>query len=825
MKKLKITGLDCAHCAAKLEHALQHIEGIKQLTVDFMGQKIVYESEVDTHTLIHKMQEIANQLEDGIIIENEHHHKHEHHECGCDHHHHAHKDHECDCGHHHEEHECGCEHSHEHHHEEHEHHECGCGHHHHAHKDHECGCEHHHVYKETKKFIVEGLDCANCAAKLEHELQKIDGVQDLTVDFMGQKIVYSSILDELVVMHKLQEVTDKVEPGVMIRLQEENKEKTASVDWMVVRIVLSFILLGLSFTKLNYSMWFAMVGYIVIGYDIILRSIKNISKGQWMDENFLMMIATFGAFYVKEVHEACGVMLFYQVGEYFQNLAVNRSRDSISSLLDLRPDSANLKHGDHVHTVHPEKLKEHDVIVVYPSEKIPVDGIIIDGNSSLDMSMLTGESLPQEKGINDTVMSGSINLVSTLTIEVTKVYAESTAYKILDLVENASSQKADAEKFITKFARYYTPIVVGIALLLLLVLPMLNLSFTDAMYRACIFLVVSCPCALVISIPLSFFGGIGGASAKGILLKGGNYLETLTNIDTFVFDKTGTITTGTFVVTDVVSEYKDILKMCAHIESHSMHPIAQSIVKAYEGDIDESLISNVQELSGFGLLGLYGGKELVVGNIKLMNEHHIDCPKVDEIGTIVYVGYEDVCIGYLVIQDEIKENSKEVIAQLHHLGLHTVMLSGDAKSIVEDVGCKVGIQQCFGELLPQDKVQVVEELLESGKKVAFVGDGMNDAPVLARADVGIAMGERGSDAAIEVADVIIMQDSLDKLIVVKRIAQKTMRVVKENIVLALSVKIIVMLLSTIGVANMWLAVFADVGVALLAILNAIRVMK
>ena len=806
MKKLKVTGLDCAHCAAKLEHALQQIEGVQELTIDFMGQKIVFESDIDTHTLIHKMQEIADQLEDGIVIEKEHHHHH---------------DHECNCGHH--------DHKHHHHHEHHDHehhHDCDCGHHH--EHEHHHGCdhhEHHHEHHGTKKLVVEGLDCANCAAKLEKELQKIDGICNVTVDFMGQRIVYSSDLDEHTVVHKLQEVANRVEPGVKIHSPEVVVEKKTTVSLMVVRIIVAAILLGLSFVMKEYGMWFAIVGYIVIGYDIILRSIKNVSKGQWMDENFLMMIATFGAFYVQEFHEACGVMLFYQVGEYFQDLAVKRSRSSITSLLDLRPDSANLKHGDHVHTVHPEKLKEHDVIVVYPSERIPVDGKIIEGTSSLDMSMLTGESLPQEKGVCDDVLSGSINLVSTLTIEVTKVYAESTASKILDLVENSSSKKAEAEKFITKFARYYTPIVVGIALLLVIVLPLFGLTFNEAMYRACIFLVVSCPCALVISIPLSFFGGIGGASSQGILLKGGNYLEALTTIDTLVFDKTGTMTTGTFEVTDVISENVDILKMCAHMESHSLHPIAKSIVNAYGKSIDETLITDVQEFSGFGLVGKYDGKEVVVGNEKLMQQHHIDYPEVKELGTIVYVGLENAFIGYLVIQDKIKENSKDVITTLHQLGLETVMLSGDNKSIVDDVSSKVGVQQCFGELLPQDKVQVVEDLITSGKKVAFVGDGMNDAPVLARSHVGIAMGQRGSDAAIEVADVIIMHDDLNKLITVKKIAHKTMRIVTENIAFALGVKVLVMIFGAIGIANMWLAVFADVGVALLAILNAMRALK
>ncbi|MBQ9841177.1 MAG: cadmium-translocating P-type ATPase [Erysipelotrichaceae bacterium] len=822
--KFKVTGLDCAHCAAKLEHELQKVDGITSLTVDFMGQKIICESEMDEHELLHRLQEVTNTVEEGVVIScMHHHHHHEHHheheKCGCGHHHehkheHHHHEEKCCCGHNHHEHDehCDCEHHHEH---------CECGHDH-KHEHHE---EHKH-HHGRKKLKVVGLDCANCATKLERELQKIEDITNVTIDFMGQKIVYDSNLDEKHVIMRMQKVADVVEPGVMIQTFDEVHEHHEVKNYMVLRIVVAGLCLLASFVFEAYGLYFAILGYLVIGYDIILRSIKNIAKGNWMDENFLMMIATFGAFYVQEFHEAVGVMLFYQVGEYFQDLAVKRSRHSITSLLDLKPDSANLKHGDYVHTVHPEVLKVNDVIVVYPSEKIAVDGVIVEGSSTLDMSMLTGESLPQEKNVNDEVLSGSINLQSVLTIRVTKVYEESTASKILDLVENASSQKAEAEKFITKFARYYTPIVVGIALVIGFVLPLVSsLTFTETMYRACIFLVVSCPCALVISIPLSFFGGIGGASRKGILLKGGNYLEMMTKVDTFVFDKTGTITTGNFEVAEIVSEHEDMLAMCAHLESYSLHPIAQSIVKAYGKEVDRTKISNMQEKQGHGLVGVYNSKELVVGNEKLMKEYHISYPSVDTIGTIVYVGYDQQFLGYFVIKDMIKQESKEMLSALHSYGIESVMLSGDANAIVQSVGQEVGITQCYGELLPQDKVYKVEELIASGKIVAFVGDGMNDAPVLARSHVGIAMGQKGSDAAIEVADVIIMQDALDKLLVLKKLAHKTMAIVKQNIIFALGVKILVMVLGAFGIANMWLAVFADVGVALLAILNAMRALQ
>ena len=838
--KFKVTGLDCAHCAAKLEHELQKVDGVKALTVDFMGQKIICESEMDEHELLHRLQEVTDTVEEGVIISCMHHHGHKH-----DHHHdHDHK--HCECGHHHHEEHCECDHHHNHKHE-HKHEECGCGHHHeHNHEEH-CDCEHnyehnhehcecghdhkHEHHKEhhhhgSKKLKVVGLDCANCAAKLERELQKIEDVTNVTIDFMGQKIVYDSKLDEKHVIMSMQKVADAVEPGVMIQAFEEVHEHHEAKNYMVLRIVVAGLCLLASFVFEAYGLYFAILGYLVIGYDIILRSIKNIAKGNWMDENFLMMIATFGAFYVQEFHEAVGVMLFYQVGEYFQDLAVKRSRHSITSLLDLKPDSANLKHGDHVHTVHPEVLKVDDVIVVYPSEKIAVDGVIVEGSSTLDMSMLTGESLPQEKSVNDEVLSGSINLQSVLTIRVTKLYEESTASKILDLVENASSQKAEAEKFITKFARYYTPIVVGIALVIGFVLPLISsLTFTETMYRACIFLVVSCPCALVISIPLSFFGGIGGASRKGILLKGGNYLEMMTKVDTFVFDKTGTITTGNFAVSEIIGENEDMLAMCAHLESYSLHPIAKSIVKAYGKEVDGTKISNMQEKQGQGLVGIYDDKELVVGNEKLMKEYHIEYPNVDTVGTIVYVGYDHQFLGYFVIKDVIKQESKDMISSLHSHGIESVMLSGDANAIVQSVGQEVGITEYYGELLPQDKVHKVEELIASGKTVAFVGDGMNDAPVLARSHVGIAMGQRGSDAAIEVADIIIMQDALDKLLVLKKLAHKTMAIVKQNILFALAVKVLVMILGAFGIANMWLAVFADVGVALLAILNAMRALQ
>ena len=581
-----------------------------------------------------------------------------------------------------------------------------------------------------------------------------------------------------------------------------------------------------------------ILAYVIIGYDIIFKAISNITSGQVFDENFLMSIATVGAFGIGEFPEAVAVMLFYQIGELFQTYAVKKSRKSIADLMDIRPDYANVKENDEIVKKDPYDVKIGDIIVVNPGEKIPLDGMIIAGKSMVDTSSLTGESVPRKFEVNNTALSGCINLDGVLTIKVTKEYGESTVSKILDLVENASSQKANTENFITKFARVYTPIVVfcAIAIATLPVL-FLNGDFSEWIYRALTFLVVSCPCALVISVPLSFFGGIGGASSKGILVKGSNYLEALAKTKIVVCDKTGTLTKGVFEVQKVfVEEHiteEELIKYSAYIESFSNHPIAISIKKYYGKNIDESKISDIKEISGHGVTGLIDGKNVSVGNKKLMIKigagEKISDNEADIIGTLVHVAIDNKYAGYIVISDKIKEDSKEFIKELKKQGINkTVMLTGDLNKVAEKVSNEIGIDEFYAELLPENKVEKVEELLnqkDKEDKLIFVGDGINDAPVLARADIGVAMGGLGSDAAIEAADIVIMTDEPLKIVTAIKISQKTLRIVKQNIWFAILIKVGVLILSAFGLANMWQAVFADVGVAVIAILNAMRALN
>lgn len=578
--------------------------------------------------------------------------------------------------------------------------------------------------------------------------------------------------------------------------------------------------------------------YLIIGYDIILKAIRNIFSGQIFDENFLMTIATIGAFVIREFPEAVAVMLFYQIGELFQSYAVKKSRKSIADLMDIRPDYANVKENNEILKKDPYDVKIGDIIIVNPGEKIPLDGIVIDGKSMVDTSSLTGESVPRKFDVGDTALSGCINLDGVLTIRVTKEYGESTASKILDLVENASSQKASTENFITKFARVYTPIVVFCAIAIATIPNIfLNGDFSEWLYRALTFLVISCPCALVISVPLSFFGGIGGASSKGILVKGSNYLEALAKTKIVVCDKTGTLTKGVFEVQKVfveehITEY-ELVKCSAYVESFSNHPIAISIKKYYGKDIDESKVSDVKEISGHGVTALVDGKSVAVGNKKLMIKigagEKISENEADIIGTLVYVAINNKYAGYIVISDKIKEDSKYFIKELKLQGINkTVMLTGDLNKVAEKVSKEIGIDEVYAELLPENKVEKVEELLKEKskeEKLVFVGDGINDAPVLARADIGVAMGGLGSDAAIEAADIVIMTDEPIKIVTAIKISQKTLRIVKQNIWFAILIKVGVLVLSAFGVANMWQAVFADVGVAVIAILNAMRALN
>ena len=581
---------------------------------------------------------------------------------------------------------------------------------------------------------------------------------------------------------------------------------------IIIALILFLIAIIIKFNNELINDVMFVISYIIVGYEILKKAIRNIKRGKVFDENFLMSVATIGAFAIKEFPEAAAVMLFYQIGELFQSYAVDKSRKSISTLMDIRPDFANVERNEEIQKVNPEDVKLKEVIIVKPGEKVPLDGIVVEGKTTLDTKALTGESLPKEVVEGEEVLSGTINLSGVIKIEVTKEYGESTVSKILDLVENASSKKSKSENFITKFAKYYTPVVVIIALILAILPPIIikDASFSDWIYRALSFLVVSCPCALVISIPLSFFGGIGGASKIGILIKGSNYLEQLSNTEIIVFDKTGTLTEGVFEVQKVETigiTKEELLKITAYAENYSNHPISLSIKKAYNKEIDEKQIIKTEELSGLGIKAKIGEQNVLVGNEKLMQEKQIKFTKCNDIGTILYIAIDEKYAGYILIADKIKEDSQKAIKDLkkNHIK-QTVMLTGDRKSVGENVAQKLGLDKVYTELLPD-------------------GKGVNDAPALKAADIGIAMGGLGSDAAIEAADIVIMTDEPSKIVNAIHLSKKTMRIVKENIIFAIFIKILVLILSALGLSTMWEAVFADVGVSIIAIINALRVLK
>ena len=605
----------------------------------------------------------------------------------------------------------------------------------------------------------------------------------------------------------------------------------------LIRIIISFLIVIISFfIEFNNNLYnniLFFIAYIIIGYDIVLKAIRNISRGHVFDENFLMTIATIGAILIRELPEGVAVMLFYQVGELFQSYAVDRSRKSVASLMDIRPDYANIYHNKDIFKVDPDKVNVGEIILVKPGEKIPLDGTVIEGESMINTLALTGESIPKHVTKGENVLSGCINNDGTLKIRVDKEFEESTVSKILDLVENASSRKSRSENFISKFAKYYTPIVVIIAVVLAIVPPFIidGALFKDWVYRALSFLVVSCPCALVISIPLSFFGGIGAASRIGVLVKGSNYLEALANTEIIVCDKTGTLTEGVFKVQKVDAiDYpdEDLLKYAAYCECFSNHPIAISLREAYNKNIDESLVTKTKEISGKGVFSIVDKRKVLVGNKKLMDKYKIDFKESSEVGTIIYVAIDNKFVGSIVIADKIKDDSYKAVKLFKKNNVERIiMLTGDLENISKDVANKLNLDEYYAELLPQDKVSLVEKFIRqksSNGKLVFIGDGINDAPVLALADIGIAMGGLGSDAAIEASDVVIMTDEVSKLASCIKISKKTMRIVKENIIFAISVKILVLILSALGIASMWAAVFADVGVSVLAILNALRIL-
>ncbi len=697
-----------------------------------------------------------------------------------------------------------------------------------------------------KEVLLEGLDCASCAIKIEERINDIEGVLSASLNFITNTLTFETNQNEdiRVIREKIDWIVHSLEPHVIIKemgkedmleeqVEEESPRWKEHIPLGIGVLLFSVGIIGRF--SLHVELIFYVSSYLLIGGEVLWRAVRNIGKGQVFDENFLMSVATLGAFMIGEYAEAVAVMLFYQIGELFQDYAVNHSKKSIKALLGIRPDSANLKVGEEIQKVQPQSVKVGDIIVVGPGEKIPLDGKVIEGISMVDTSALTGESVPRSVKPGDQALSGMININGLLTMVVEKTFGESTVSKILELVQNAAVKKAPTEKFITKFAKYYTPVVVFTAVGIAVIPPLFlqGALFSDWTYRALIFLVVSCPCALVVSIPLGFFGGIGGASRNGILVKGGNYLEALNDVETVVFDKTGTLTKGVFKVkkihsTDTLDQEK-LLEYAAYGEGYSNHPIGKSILQAYGKEIERSKIQRFEEVPGMGTKTVLEDIEILVGNDKLMACEGITFDRIEESGTVAYVAIQNAYAGYILIDDEIKEDAPFLIKGLKQLGVkRLVMLTGDHKSVAEAVGNALGITEIYAELLPHEKVEVLEEL-ESKKrgkeKILFLGDGINDAPVLARADIGAAMGGLGSDAAIEAADIVIMDDVPSKLIRAIKIAKKTRKIVYQNIIFALGVKGIVLILGAGGLATMWEAVFADVGVALLAILNALRVMK
>ncbi|EOW1884177.1 heavy metal translocating P-type ATPase [Enterococcus hirae] len=684
-----------------------------------------------------------------------------------------------------------------------------------------------------KSYRLEGLDCANCAMKIEKRINEINGVKQANVNFAVGKLTIDADQDKIgEIETETRKVIKELEPEVEVKEMEEVTSTLNEEKKDLIRIVLSAIgLLGLFIWAPAEPIRFIgfLLVYLFIGFDVIKQAALNITRGQLFDENFLMAIATIGAMLIGEYPEAVAVMLFYQVGEYFQGFAVNQSRKSIRALMEIRPEVAHVETEAGLVTTQPERVLIGEHVFVKPGERVPLDGKVISGQSLVDTSALTGESVPKEVFEGESVLSGFININQPLVVEVEKNYQNSTISKLLELVENASSKKAPAENFITKFARYYTPVVVVLAVLLAILPPLVlpNTGFDEWIYRALTFLVISCPCALVISVPLSFFGGIGGASKMGVLVKGSNYLELLAHTDTMVFDKTGTLTKGDFSVQSIETTMVEPLFMqyVASVEQYSTHPIAQAILADYEGALLPT--DQMEEVLGEGIKAVVDGKVVLVGNHKLFTRYNIAFPVNQAVGTLVYVAIDQQYVGSIVIADSIKEDAKAALQKLKKLGVkQTVMLTGDAQAIATHIGNELGIDTVYSELLPQDKVAKLEQILtNASQKTAFVGDGINDAPVLARADVGIAMGGLGSDAAIEVADVVIMNDEPGKIADAIRLSRKTLKIVKQNIIFAIGIKSVVLILGAFGIATMGDAVFADVGVTVLAVLNAMRCLK
>lgn len=768
-KKYKLSGLSCANCATKIESKINKLPQVSKASVSFVTKEL--KIKVCDGTNLSELNEIINKIvkdtEDGVDV-----------------------------------------------------------------------CE---IISINTVSIV-GLSCANCAAKIEKKLNQTEGINEVSVDFLAKKIKYTLIdQNKADMFNEIQKIIDEIEPGAKIKIINKNNNSNDDEEndkWKLFRLIFgTIIFISILFISKELILYLPMfiVSYLLIGGEVVLRALRNIFKGKVFDGNFLMTIATVGAFAIGEYPEAVAVMLFYQVGEIFQDMAINRSRQSIKELMSIRPDVANVKKGNEIVSVGVEEVNVDDVIVIKPGERVPLDGIVLEGDSSLDTKALTGESLPMNVSIGEQVLSGCININGLLTVKVTKIASESTVTKILELVENAASKKAPTENFITKFARVYTPFVTISAILLAIIPPLFinGAEFSDWLYRALIFLVISCPCALVVSIPLGFFGGIGAASKNGILVKGSNYLEALNDIEIAVFDKTGTLTEGSFIVTQINKitniTNEELLEKAAYVESFSNHPIAVSVLKEYKKEVDQSLVTNVFEIPGQGIKAFVNNDEVLVGNARLLQSEKIDFFEENTIGSILYVAINKNYVGNIIVSDQIKKDSIAAIKSLKLLGIRkTVMLTGDKLAVAVNVGNELGIDEVYAELLPVDKLNIVEDLIKNKSKrgkLFFVGDGINDTPVLARADIGIAMGGLGADAAIDVADVVIMTDETSKIVTGVKVAKKTRRIVWQNIIFALGVKLFFLILGAFGLASMWEAVFADVGVSLIAILNSMRLLR
>ena len=756
----RVVGIDCADCAAELAEEIRKIEGVLSADIHFLQQKLYFVCDEEKHSVIEqKVFDIIHDDEPDAVITA--------------------------------------------------------------------------LSEETKhlfKFNIKNIDCADCANKIAEKAMEIEGVEHAEADFMHTILRVQFATSEYIrIENALREMIAREEPDVEFSRyyaeQKVEKKEEHSTQMMIIRLVLGAFLFGLSFILTGITSNIStLVAYIILGYDVIYKAFNNLRRGNLLDEHFLMTIATFAALYLSDWKEATGVMLFYQIGEFFQDLAVDHSRKSIASLMDIRPDYASVQSGTEFIKVDPTEVQIGEIIQVKPGERIPLDGIVVSGSSSLDTASLTGESNLRDVDVDDEVISGVVNTSGVLLIRTTKEFAQSTVSRILSIIEENNETKSKQEKFITKFSHYYTPIVVALAVIVAIVVSLVTGDMNEGIYRACTFLVISCPCALVISIPLSFFTGIGGLSMHGIMLKGANYVEKIAEIRTIVFDKTGTLTTGQFEVSQLLDSLDDtkLMKLAAYAESYSNHPIAKAIQYAYQNEVDQTKISDMQEVAGRGISITLENHHVLVGNYKMMAENGVDCKEYTEPGTYVYVAEDGVFSGCILLKDTVKKNAANAIRYLNKRHA-CMMVSGDAEEICQEVGKELGINSIYGGCLPEDKITCVNTVKQNGV-VAFVGDGVTDVPVLRTADIGFAMGSLGSDAAIEAADVIITDDNLNKIDTTIQQAKRIIRIANQNIVLAITIKVLALVLGALGIANMWMAIFADTGVAILCVINSVRLL-